>query len=110
MVTAEITGAFLQKYDTSGSTHLKFDGMMAELLAHIDQYIHREYINTDQKGCKIMYTECLKDLCGTTDAALLFWVKVSTDLERWGFRTNRYNWCVMNKDIKGKQCTTMWHV
>ena len=31
-------------------------------------------------------------------------------MERWGFRMNRYDWCVMNKDTKGEQCKILWHV
>ena len=42
VATEEIPGYFLQADDTSGSTNLKFDGMMAELLVPIDQYIHRK--------------------------------------------------------------------
>ena len=41
VATAETPGALLQTDDTSGSTHLKFDGVMAELLARIDPYIYR---------------------------------------------------------------------
>ena len=70
----------MQTDDTSGSTNLKFYGMMAELLVPIDQYIHIKYITADEKGFKIIYSERLKALCGTMDAALLFWVKLSTDL------------------------------
>ena len=55
VATAYITGAFLQTDDTSGNTHLKFDGMMAESLAHIDPDLYRKYITTVDKGCKIMY-------------------------------------------------------
>ena len=89
--TPYIPGDFLQTYDTSGSTYLNFDGIMAELLARIDPYLYRKYITTDQKGCKIMYAECLKALYRTLDAALLFWVKLRTDMERWGFKMNRYD-------------------
>ena len=78
--TAEIPGALFQTDDTSGSTHLKFDEIMAELLYCIDTYIYRNYITTYYKGRKIMYAECLKALYGTLDAALIFWVKLSTDI------------------------------
>ena len=101
MTTADIPGDFTQTDDTSASTHLKFDGMMAKLLARIDTYLYRKYITTYEKDCKIIYAECLKALYGKLGAALLFWVKLSTDIERWGFRMNQYDWCVMNKDTKG---------
>ena len=44
------------------------------------------------------------------DAELLFFLKLNTDMERWGFNINKYGWCVMNKDIKRQQCTILWHV
>ena len=72
----------MQTDDTSGSTHLEFDGMMAELLVHIDSNLYRKYTNTDEKGCKIVYEEYMKALYGTLDAVLPFLVKLSTDLER----------------------------
>ena len=72
VATSDITGAFLQTDETSGNTNLKFDGMMAESLAHIDPDLYRKYITTVEKGRKIIYAECLKALYGTLDAALLF--------------------------------------
>ena len=55
VATANIPGAFLHTDDTSGSTHLNFHGMMAELLARIDTDLYINYITTYNKGCKIMY-------------------------------------------------------
>jgi hypothetical protein len=31
-------------------------------------------------------------------------------LKEWGFEANEYDKCVMNKIIRGKQCTILWHV
>ena len=101
MATLEIPGDLLHTDDTSVSTHLKFNGIMVELLARIDTDLYRNYTTTYEKVFKIIYAECLKALYGKLGAALLFWVKLSTDIERWGFRMNQYDWCVMNKDTKG---------
>ena len=108
--TADIPGAFLQTDDLSGETHLRLDEVMTELLAKIDPDLYNKYIQTDSKGKKFMYAECLKAIYGTLNAALLFWLKLSKDLETWGFVMNPYDWCVMNKVIDGKQCTVLWHV
>ena len=107
MATTDIPGYILQKDDTSGSTNLKFDGMMEKLLACIDPDLYRNYTTTYEKGHKIMYDECLKDLYETLDEELLFWVKLSNDMERWGFNTYQYDRCVMHKEIKGEQCTPL---
>ena len=78
MATANIPGDFLQTYDTSGSTHLDFDGMMEKLLAYIDPYLYKKYITTDKKSRKIMYAECLKALYGTLGMlCIIFSYKVS---------------------------------
>jgi hypothetical protein len=42
--------------------------------------------------------------------SLLFWNLLTSRLVLWGFVINPYDWCVANKMIDGKQCTTMWHV
>jgi hypothetical protein len=43
-------------------------------------------------------------------AALLFWKDLSGALLEWGFELNKYDRCVANKTINGKQCTILWHV
>ena len=43
-------------------------------------------------------------------AALLFWKKLTAQLQEWGFEINKYDQCVANKMIRGKQCTIIWHV
>ena len=96
--------------DTIGIKHLNFDRMMAELMDCIDLLIYRKYITTDEKGCKIMYDEFLKAIYRTMDAVLLFWLKLSTELDRWRLRINWYKWCAMNINIEGKQCTILWHI
>jgi hypothetical protein len=35
---------------------------------------------------------------------------LSTELKKWGFKINPYDFCVANKTIDGKQCTVVWHV
>ena len=51
-----------------------------------------------------------KALYGTLQAALLFWRLLSDTLQDWGFKINPYDQCVANKEIKGSQCTILWHV
>jgi hypothetical protein len=51
-----------------------------------------------------------KALYGTLQGALLFWQNLSSQLKKWGFMINPYDFCVANKTINGKQCTIVWHV
>lgn len=47
----------------------------------------------------------------TLQAAMLFWKDLSAFLsDKLGFVVNLYDWCVVNKDINGKQCIIAWHV
>ena len=58
-----------------------------------------------------MYVELLKMLYGTLQAAQLFWEKLQTKLvDEWGFTPNRYDSCVVNKIVDGRQLTVAWHV
>jgi hypothetical protein len=55
--------------------------------------------------------ELTKALYGTCQAALLFWKNLSAFLiDELGFTLNKYDKCVANKMIDGKQCTILWHV
>jgi hypothetical protein len=57
-----------------------------------------------------MHVKLKKALCGTLQAAMLFWKDLSAKLVSWGCETNPCDWCVANKMINGKQCTVLWHV
>ena len=35
---------------------------------------------------------------------------IHSNVEAQGFESNPYDWCIMNKNIDGKQCTVRWHV
>ena len=62
-------------------------------------------------GKTVIFTELSKALYGTLQAALLFWKNLSGFLiNELSFVVNPYDWCVVNKNINGKQCTVGWHV
>ena len=52
----------------------------------------------------------LKALYGLLRSALLFYKKLSSDLENMGFEINPYDPCVANKMVNGSQMTVTWHV
>ena len=59
----------------------------------------------------MIYSEALKALYGTVDAAKLFYDSLVAFLVgELKFKTNPYDQCVVNKDINGSQCTIIWHV
>ena len=60
----------------------------------------------------MLYTELDKALYGILQAKCSSsGKKLSTFLiKKHGFEQNEYDWCIVNKRIKGKQCTIAWYV
>ena len=108
VAVVDVPGAFMQA-DMDEQVHVKLTGKMAELLIEIDDKMYRPCL-TYEKGKPVLYVELLKALYGTLRAARLFWEKLSTKLQEWGYEFNPYDSCVMNKTINDKQCTVVWHV
>ena len=108
VATCDMPGAFMHS-DIDEQVHLKLEGEIAELLIKVDP-TYAEYVSKE-KGKTAIYAELSKALYGTLQAALLFWKNLSTFLIKdQGFQLNPYDWCVINKDINGKQCMIGWHV
>ena len=89
--------------------HVKLEGELAELLIKVDSTY--EAVLTHEGNKPVIYAELDKALYGTLQAALLFWKKIQKFfIEKHGFKANRYDSCVVNKDIDGQQCTIGWHM
>jgi hypothetical protein len=101
IATCDIPGAFMQS-DMKGKVVMKLKGVMAKVILKIDP---KKYTRKD-----VIYAILKKALYGTLQAALLFWQNLCTELKKWGFDINPYDFCVANKTIDGKQCTIVWHV
>jgi hypothetical protein len=110
VVTVDIPGAFMHS-DMDELVHVRLTGPMATLLVRVDPAKYRKYVVKDRKGNDMIYVELEKALYGTCQAALLFWKNLSSFLiDELGFTLNKYDKCVANKMIDGKQCTIIWHV
>ncbi len=95
--------------DMKGKVVMKLEGVMAEAILKIDLKMYTKFV-AKENGKDVIYVILTKALYGTLQAALLFWQNLSTELKRWGFITNPYDFCVANKVIDGQQCTVVWHV
>ena len=105
----DVPGAFMQ-VDMDELVHVRFEGEMVDKLLEIDHDLYADYVS-EESGKKVMYVELLKALYGTLRAARLFWEKLHTKLvNEWGFIPNRYDSCVVNKMVDGRQLTVAWHV
>ena len=85
-------------------------GEMAELMVAIDPVLYGPYVITTARGEKLLYVKMLKAMYGLMRAALLFYLKLRSDLEEYGFVMNEYDPCIANKMVNGKQMTVTWHV
>ena len=109
MAVLDVPGAFMQ-VDMDELVHVRFRGEMVDKLLEIDPELYSSYVS-EEHGEKVMYVELLKALYGTLRAARLFWEKLHGKLvNEWGFVPNRYDSCVVNKMVNGKQLTVAWHV
>ena len=108
VVTVDVPGAFMQS-DMDEVVHMRIDGDAAKLLLQVDQKRYEPFL-TEEKGKPVLYVQLIKALYGTLQAAYLFWLDLSAELEKMGFVRNDYDLCVANKTINGKQCTIVWHV
>jgi len=109
VVVTDIPGAFLHA-DMKDCVHMIMEGTVAEHVAKLEPSIYRKYIWHDKKGKPMLYVRLRKALYSTLQAALLFWQLLSSTLVSWGFTINPYDQCVVNKEIEGRQCTTVWNV
>jgi hypothetical protein len=109
VMMVDIPGAFMHA-DIDELIHVRLEGPMAELLTRVDPDKYRTF-QVEEKGKKVINVELQKALYGTLQASLLFWENLTKFLmEELGFTVNPYDRCVVNKMIKGKQCTIIWHV
>lgn len=108
VATADIPGAFMQA-DMDEEVFMRLEGKMVDLLLMLDREFYGPKV-VYENGKKVLYVLLSKALYGTLRASLLFYRKLKSKLESWGFEINPYDWCVANKMIDGEQCTVVWHV
>jgi hypothetical protein len=76
VATCDNPGAFMPS-DMKGKVVMKLEGVMAEVILKIDPKRHAKYVEKEN-GKDVMYVILAKALCGTLQAAPLFWQNLST--------------------------------
>jgi len=109
VVLTDIPGVFLHA-DMEDNMHMLFEGTIAELIIKLEPILYRKYIWYNKNGKPMLYVQLKKALRGMLQAVLLFSKLLSNTLQEWGFTINKYDQCVANKIIRGKQCTIVWHI
>jgi hypothetical protein len=108
VATVDIPAAFMQA-DMDEAVYLRLTGKMIEFITDINPKKYKQFICTENNK-NVLYVRLNKALYGTLRASLLFWRKLTKELESLGFVINPYDCCVANKMINNAQCTIVWHV
>ena len=104
----DIANAFL--HATNYEKVLMFlRGKLAEMMVTVDPELYRKYVTYTSKGVPMLYVRLSKALYGMLRAALMFYKRLSSDLENMGFVVNLYNPCVAKRMVNGSQMTVCWH-
>jgi len=90
------------------NVHILLEGTIAELIVKLELSLYRKHIWYNQKGKPMLYVQLKKALFGTLQATLLFWKLLSSTLQEWGFKLNKYEQRAANKTSKEK-CAVIWH-
>ena len=108
VAVVDIPGAYLSA-DLVDEVHVVFRGTLSDMMAMANPALYPQFVSYE-KGKTVLYIWLHKALHGCLKIALLFYNKLLGDLEAYWFKINRYNLCVANKIIGGKQLTVCWHV
>ena len=88
---------------------MKIKGKLVDWLLEIDFVAYNTYV-VYEKGVKTLYLVLHKAIYGMLVASMLWYRKFRADLEEIGFRFNKFDPCVANREINGGQHTIRYHV
>jgi hypothetical protein len=71
----------LCKWIRGSLVHMKMQGQIAELLVKLDPKLYRKYIQIENEK-RVLYVQLKKALYGMLKAALLFWKKLTAEIEK----------------------------
>ncbi len=113
--TVDIPNAFVQvsldSEDEGGHrTIMRLRGDIVDILCSVDESYTKFVVTEGKKQEKVIYLHVVKALYGMLESAMLFYKKLLSDLEKFGFKANPYDPCVANKMVNGHQMTVCWHV
>ena len=87
---------------------MRFVGWAVDLLCEVNNE-YKAYVVYEGKT-KVLYTRCNKAIYGCVVSGVLWYELFSNTLEKLGFTTNPYDFCIANATIEGTQCTIGWFV
>ena len=78
---------------------------MVDMIFDIDPSYKKYVVTNKRTGKKRLYGKLTKAVYGTLLGAILFYQKLSGQLEEWGYTVNLYGPCIFNKSIEGQHMT-----
>ena len=63
-----------------------------------------------ERGKRIIYAVLKLAVYGVIISSLLLWRDLVSNLKYWGFQTNPYGPCLINKVVYGNYCIVCWHM
>jgi hypothetical protein len=113
VATCDIPNAFVQteveERDKDGNrTVMRIRGELVDILCKMDP-VYDDYWIFEGTN-KVLYVHITKAIYGLLVSAMLFYKKLTTDLQGYKFEINPYDPCVANKMVNGTQMTVSWHV
>jgi hypothetical protein len=82
---------------------------MVSMICDIDEE-YKNNIVYGKNGRKCLYAKLTKAVYGTLLGAILFYEKLTKQLEKWDYEPNCNNRCTFNKMVNGSQITIQFHV
>ena len=104
-----IPDAFLRTDFEGEMVVMKVRGQLAEILVSMAPEIYKPYACRENNQM-VVYLKVTTAIYGLIQSTLLFYNKLSRDLESIGFKINPYDPCIANHVVNGKQHTVSWHV
>ncbi|CAJ1967517.1 unnamed protein product [Cylindrotheca closterium] len=87
---------------------MKVTGLMVQYMIDLDP-TYRDYV-VYENGKRVIYVVILRTIHGMLQASLLWYQNLRASLEEYGFVFNRYDPCIANRMVNGKQLTIRFHV
>ena len=88
---------------------MKITGVLVDLLVKLAPELYKDKV-VIENGKRVLYVIVIQALYGMILAALLWYKRLRTDLEKIGFKFNPYDPCVANRKVRKKQQTIRFHV
>ncbi|CAJ1966431.1 unnamed protein product [Cylindrotheca closterium] len=113
MMSMDIPNAFIQTLmpdlgDGEDRVIMKVTGLMVQYMINLDP-TYRDYV-VYENGKSVIYVVILCAIYGMLQALLLWYRNLRASLEEYGFVFNRYDPCIANRMVNGKQLTIRFHV